>query len=171
MIERRHQFQAGLFLPATLVLLLLTSMVTVTLLRVAQAEQRLAGNLQQYQQTRLLARALLSQLVRETGAFDPTLPPGAVRCRPAAGCDQDDLVLALPEGALPVGVQASWSVRRLPPAWLENWPFRQRESSVSAALPARTAVFEARVTVDATLLQGGRSRQAVAVALRGEPRA
>ncbi|MAL94673.1 MAG: hypothetical protein CME40_06330 [Haliea sp.] len=162
--------QAGLVLPATLLLLLLTSLVTVTLLRVAQAEQRLAGNLQQYQQTRLLAEALLAQLVRETAAFDPSLPPGALRCRPGAGCERDDLVLVLPEGALPVGMQASWSVRRLQPAWLEHWPFRQRESSVSTALSSPTAVFEASVTVDARALQGGRSRRAVGVALRGEPR-
>jgi Tfp pilus assembly protein PilX len=165
--------QVGLVLPATLLLLLFTSLVTVTLLRVAQAEQRLAGNLQQYQQyqqTRLLAEALLAQLVRETDAFDPSLPPGALRCRPGAGCERDDLVLVLPEGALPVGMQASWSVRRLQPAWLENWPFRQRESSVSTALSSPTAVFEASVTVDARALQGGRSRRAVGIALRGEPR-
>ncbi|MAC35401.1 MAG: hypothetical protein CME38_17650 [Haliea sp.] len=166
----RHRVHAGLVLPATLLLLLLTSLVSVTLLRVAQAEQRLAGNLQQYQQTRLLAEALLAQLVRETDAFDPSLPPGALRCRPGAGCERDDLFLVLPEGALPAGIQASWSVRRLQPAWLEHWPFRQRESSVSTALSSPTAVFEASVTVDARALQGGRSRRAVGVALRGEPR-
>lgn len=160
--------QGGLVLPVTLILLLLTTVVTLTLLRVAQAEQRLAGNLQERLQARLLAGSLLDQLLATESAFALDLAPDETRCQPGGDCGRDDLALTIPEGVLPVGIEATWQVRRLAPAWLEGWPMRQRESRVSAMDPGRVALFEASVVVDASARRGGRSRLAQGLALRAE---
>lgn len=157
---------AGLVMPVTLVFLLLSSLVAVVLLQMAQAEQRLSGNLQQHQQSRLLAEALLRALVSSEDAFDPDLSPGSSRCRKGGACGREDLTLSVPAALLPPGAQVAWEVRRLAPAWQTEWPFRRRESVVSGLGMGRLALFEARVTVDARALRGGMTRLAQGVAVR-----
>lgn len=153
----------GLVMPATLILLLLSATGTLVLLQVAQAEQRFTGNLQQQQQTRLLAEAILRQLTGQAASFDRAQPPGGLRCQPGGGCGRDDLQLSLPEGMLPTGLAVSWEVIRLAPQHLQGWPFRLRESRASSAEPERLALFEARVVVDARRVRGGRTRLAQGV--------
>lgn len=166
MNHRRPPTSAGLVMPVTLLFLLLSSVVTATLLQMAQAEQRLTGNLQQHHQSRLLAEALLQALVASEDAFDLQLAPGAARCREGGGCEREDLALSIPPALLPAGVQVAWEVHRLAPAWLAEWPFRRRESVVSGAGSGPVALFEARVTVDARALRGGKTRLAQGMALR-----